>query len=758
MPEVKPLKTKDEPIYTSKETESIVKEIKEVSLGLKEIADEVEIKSVDEVSVDSQNKQDLPAAELKPKTNPIENAPAKLESPGTEPPKPEQAKEQAGTVESNEAQSQPINNPIQPMVDQKTAFNPFSFLKKNNPDKNAVSGKKKMPKAVKILLIGLAFLILLAVISGAVLYSMSKPLIDNGKISLNLSKEAYQLLKAQDLVNAAPKLAETKNSLLATQKAYQKFFFLKAVPFVSKYQEDGEAGINAAIAGVEAGEIFIQAVLPYADVLGFTGEESTQSGTVEDRIVRIIETLDKVSPQLDEIGQKLTVVDSEMKKIDPADYPEQFRGIELRAQMTKAEALIAEAKKALTDAQPLVKVLPSILGYPDTKKYLVLFQNDGELRPTGGFMSAFAVLSVEKGKIKSEKSEDIYALDNKFSTVIKPPEAFTTYIGEKRWFMRNMNWSPDYKLSMDTFKENYDTLRDEYEINGIIAIDTNVLSRIIEVIGPLKVDEWGTYTTENDPRCNLPQVICELEHIIDRPLATIATNRKASILGPMMKALMERSMGGGKEQLSKLLPLAFQLMEEKHVLVYFLDENQQQAAESFNIAGRVLDYDGDYLHINNANLGGAKSNFYVSETVEQEVNVADDGNITKKVTLTYKHNEPGDNCNLEAGELCLSGKLRSYFRIYVPKGSVLTSGRGSMVEIKTGEDMGKTYFEGFYELRPELQIKLELEYTVPYKPNGEYAIFIQKQPGVKNSQHTLNLNGKTESFTLNKDTEKRIKL
>jgi len=81
-----------------------------------------------------------------------------------------------------------------------------------------------------------------------------------------------------------------------------------------------------------------------------------------------------------------------------------------------------------------------------------------------------------------------------------------------------------------------------------------------------------------------------------------------------------------------------------------------------------------------------------------------------------------------------------------------------MVKFRTGEELGKTYFDGFYELRPQSQVKIELSYTIPYKPSGEYKLFIQKQPGTKSSQHSLTVNGKTETFELKKDNEKKVGL
>ena len=103
----------------------------------------------------------------------------------------------------------------------------------------------------------------------------------------------------------------------------------------------------------------------------------------------------------------------------------------------------------------------------------------------------------------------------------------------------------------------------------------------------------------------------------------------------------------------------------------------KEVAENFNATGKIKDFDGDYFHLNDTNFAGAKSNLYVNQAVDQEINVAGDGTITKTVTITYTNPQPPSDCNLESGGLCLNGLLRDWVRIYVPKGSELKEVLGS---------------------------------------------------------------------------------
>ena len=101
----------------------------------------------------------------------------------------------------------------------------------------------------------------------------------------------------------------------------------------------------------------------------------------------------------------------------------------------------------------------------------------------------------------------------------------------------------------------------------------------------------------------------------------------------------------------------------------------------------------DYLHVNDVNFAGAKSNMFIKESVKGEINVGSDGTVEKVITISYKNPQAASNCNLEAGELCLNGILRNWLRVYVPEGSTLVEFKGSEKQTVTYNELGKTVFE-----------------------------------------------------------------
>ena len=190
---------------------------------------------------------------------------------------------------------------------------------------------------------------------------------------------------------------------------------------------------------------------------------------------------------------------------------------------------------------------------------------------------------------------------------------------------------------------------------------------------------------------------------------------------------------------------------QKHVLFSVNNNDAQSGLAALNATGQILPFDGDYLHINDTNFGGAKSNLFLSESVDQNYQVQGDGSIQKTVTIIYKNPYQPSDCNLEHGNLCLNAIQRDWLRLYVPQGSKIVSSSGSEVKMTTYNESGKTVFEGFLTVRPLGTATYTVTYTLPFKVAGgsPLPLMVQKQPGTDNNQYTVSVNGRqVQSFPL----------
>ncbi len=630
---------------------------------------------------------------------------------------------------------------------------------KLQPLSTKLKSKKPLSKRKKIILSILGVVLILVVLAtalGVYTYSVAKSMMSRALAVKPMGMQAYTHFKEQNLPQVDQDLRLLKTELEATQADYNKLSLYKFVPFAGAYYQDGVHGLNAAAAGLNAGLKTIETITPYADVLGFSGEGTFTGGTAEDRLKVVLDTLDKVTPQLDAVSSDLKIMQDELAQIDPQRYPEQIKDQPVRSYLIQAQELSAGAVSAVTEFRPVIEQLPAIAGAKgERKKYLVLFENDNELRPTGGFMTAYAIVNIENGKVEPEKSDDIYEIDKKFTKKLPIPEELGRYlVTEKTWHLRDMNISPDFKVSMDQFYENYKTIKGEPEkLDGIIAVDTEFLTDLLRVLGPVEVPGYGTFGAENDKRCDCPEIIYILSEIITRPTPYLREDRKG-IIGPLMRSLLTKAYTAPKQTWPALLEAGFQNAMGRHIQAYFLNESAQSAAELAGVAGRMVApaQGEDFLAIVNANLGGAKSNLFVDYEVVQTVGVPTNGRLPKTVTITYKNSRKGDNCNLEAGLLCLNSTLQDWTRLYLPAGSALESAQGFTEDARTYEENDFTVIDGFFKLEPLGTAKLSFTYSVPYNNAEEYKLQIWKQGGIETFKLLTDVNGNQQEQIIDKDT------
>lgn len=575
------------------------------------------------------------------------------------------------------------------------------------------------------------------------------------KSAISSAKKVSTALKTQDLDSAKSAIGETKIKLRATQGLLFLYTPIRIIPLAGWYVADAQRGVSAAISGLTAAQTLTDAITPYADILDLKGQGTFLGGTAQERLSSIVETLSKVTPQLDSVGKDLENTKSQIDKIQTWRYPNFLPG-KPGQQIDLAKNTIDQVETFITKAQPLIKVLPDIMGESKDKNYLILIQNDKELRPTGGFITAYAYFKVSKGNIQSEGSQDIYALDASLRKQVAAPPAIQKYLQVGTFHIRDSNISPDYLASMHQFQDLYQSSTQKKDYDGIIAVDTRFVLAMLDALGPIEVA--GTkYTTDKVDACACPQIIYELEKYADQPVAYEKDDRKG-IIGQLMQQMMAKTFAANKSQWPKILEAVLSSLQRKDILLYFNDATAQQAAENVNFAGRLYNYDGDYLAINESNLGGAKSNLYVQEKVAVQIQKGKDGQ-NNKLTIEYKYPRRGDNCSLERKSgLCLAGIYQDWIRIYVPKGAKITKASGSETPFAVSEDLGKTVFEGYFTLRPEGTAKIEIEYTVPLKPSGQYKLLIQKQAGQPPISYDINAFGKRQkTFSLDSDKELIVK-
>jgi len=410
----------------------------------------------------------------------------------------------------------------------------------------------------------------------------------NFRENLESIKSAFQ---AQDFREVRKSIERTQESLIKLKSAYKPFFLFKLIPFLGGYIADGQHVIGATENGLQAALLLVDTIEPYADIVGFRtdSKEVKESNTAQERLDFVIKTIPSLILRADELEEKVKLIRKDVDKINPDRYPETILGWSVREKVKEGKELIEMAASLVENGKPLLESAPYLLGVEGKRRYLIIFQNDKELRPTGGFITAYSIAEVEKGRFEPGPSDDIYNLDGRYTPKIPAPKPIVKYLKgpyalSKNYRLRDMNWSPDFSKSMELFSRELKSAGVS-GIDGIIALDTQVLVNILNALGPVQVPGFGEFSTKIVPECNCPQVIYELESFADVEGPVVWSenepgkivyappnyeNRK-KIIGPLMNSILSSILGASSDKFSMISEAVLKSLFEKHVLFYLFE-------------------------------------------------------------------------------------------------------------------------------------------------------------------------------------------
>jgi len=373
-------------------------------------------------------------------------------------------------------------------------------------------------------------------------------------------------------------------------------------------------------------------------------------------------------------------------------------------------------------ASYLAKTIPPVSFFGDGK-YLIIFQNNAELRSTGGFIGSYAIAQVENLELKNLNfNTNIYKMDNAFTrkNFVKAPERLEQFLKGKSWTLRDSNYDvsfPEAAEDITSFyeKESQDT------IDGVVAINAKVIVDLLKLTGPLVVD--GT-EVDAENFYDVTQFAVEQGYYLNPENWLI--NEPKSFLKKLYPIVLEKAI---KENKLGFIKLIFRELKEKQIMFYFKDQTLEKIAKEKHWAGQVysdeelkgfFQGDGpvDYLYVNSNNYSGNKSSISLKQKISYEVS-----NNKANLTLTRIH---------KGSNVWPDGPNDSYIRILVPKDSRLEgatlNGRNIFYKIKTLEEAGKTVFATDINIAPSEAAVLNLSYSLPYEIKP-YRLVIQKQSG-----------------------------
>jgi len=554
---------------------------------------------------------------------------------------------------------------------------------------------------------------------------------------------------SKDFEMASYKFSVAGDRFLNAQKDLNQYgevltSVLKIMPGVSVVRT-GDNMLSAGANLSKAGEYLTMAVTPLNNLGGFislpSGEENnSQKGSLTEKLSESTNNLNLA------IG-KLDAANSDLKNVKISDLPSDVA--------PKIATIKDNLPKISSDLKTVVSYSDyflQMLGHKGAKRYLVLFENNRELRPTGGFMGTYALVDIDSGRIKNIKIEGPYNLDGNLMEKIIAPEPLRLI--QVKLFLRDANWFLDFPMSAKKVMSMYEKSGGP-TVDGVFTVTGNVMEALLNVTGEIEMSDYGTSVNADN---FFDKTQWEVEYDYDKQ-----ENEPKKFLADLFPVFLDRLSNLDKDKWLETANVLYRMLDEKDIMMYFNDEKLENFVKEFNWTGEIKNSSKDYLSTVITNIGGGKTDDVIDQKILHESEIQEDGSVIDTITVTRIHN--GD-----INDMWTSVKNMAYMRFYVPLGSEMIEARGfdkefwgvlrpleegsspdsliSSIEsnmkvnnengIRIMEESGKTVFGNWLGVECGQAKTMVIKYKLPFKVKNSgkdaatsYAMFFQKQPGTK---------------------------
>ena len=350
---------------------------------------------------------------------------------------------------------------------------------------------------------------------------------------------------------------------------------------------------------------------------------------------------------------------------------------------------------------PLVSSLPELISVNGKSTILVLLQDSTELRPTGGFLSHIALLTLDSGRLINVQIYDTASTDSQLRGQVSPPADLSRVIGESSWFLRDSNWDPDFPSS---------AARAIWFVNKelslspdrVVSLNLETLVELLSATGPLRLPELNLTVTKQS----------FYSQYLARP----------DFLSLFYQRLFDRLRALNSTQLFQVLGVIINSLESRQAFITSTVWDGQVAPPACRSTLPCLN---NYFYAVSSNVGVNKTNLSIRTTAQLAVQLA-----PTRADFSYQ----ADFTHTSSQTNWPSGRYKNYLRLYLPPQSqpdaVLVNGQPASVYYVTAEH-GLVVLGVLIDIPPASTAKLSVRWHQPLILSSlfRYQLDIPNQPG-----------------------------
>lgn len=432
--------------------------------------------------------------------------------------------------------------------------------------------------------------------------------------------------------------------------------------------------------------------------------------------------------QTENAYKQMSVIEASLKKPDSDSL---FVSALTADQQKSVLESLGDMRRQVLVGQQLSTIAPELFAKDKKKVFAVVLQDSTELRPTGGFIQQVALVTVQSGQISDIHYLQPDEIAKSIDAQIAAPEEVREYLSEDQFLVHDANWSPSFDATAKQIAW-FIEKGTNTAVDGVVAIDTQTLKKMIPVFGSIQVAE---FSNENVTEKNF------LDRVEFYAKQSGRAGESTDFQSAVFKSILQKMKSLSADQTETFMDAISELLKQSDVLIQAESFSIQSTISNLGWSGGIISppcpapLAQDQCLVSrvfqvDSNVGVNKVNPYIKKKVDHVVEVKPT-KTTHIRTISYENTSKSNSWP--------EGAYKNYIRWYISPEAVVNaiSVNGKALEkdeIKEYEEKNSKVVGALVNIPPGAKVDVVFEYSEPaLQTKSSIALFDQKQSGTGNT-------------------------
>lgn len=418
------------------------------------------------------------------------------------------------------------------------------------------------------IVVGIVIVAFLAVggVCGFTLYNQAKDVKAQAKTAVSLASSAMDKVKEGDFAAVSSDLRQLDATCanIGDKTSGPLWEVASRLPVVG-------GDVSAARTLVSAlSDVSGSALLPLADALeNVTPGKLLSDGTVNvSALQAVASTFSDAAPAVQAANQKVQAVG-------------QTSMAEVTDLVDKAKGGFAALDAGVAAAQQVAPVLPQILGADgQTRNYLVVAENNVEIRANGGYGGSQGVISVTDGKLEIGDFQPKMSLgiENALPVTDEEEVLFNQATHEMGSDSGDTLFTPDFPRAAGLLSQMWEIKYGQH-VDGVVALDPVFLQYLLGVVGGVELPDGSSIDGTNAARVLMHDVYWNYD-----------PSQQDAIFAAAAGAAFDKVLGGlGDADLQQLMAAVQKGCEEGRFIAWMENSDEEDVIKELGLAAALPD-------------------------------------------------------------------------------------------------------------------------------------------------------------------------